>query len=179
MKKVILLSLIAFVSLGFQRANAISVLYGSPRWEFNPNVEHRFHADRLTEFCPKVLELEKLGYNIITYFPKKENVTWPVCSSSNVISGYYNMSAQCKWKVGDYADDGILLYNTSDEGLRIFVYTDDTDFITDECFYDEYIYVPTKNFKYTSVIGRTIVVKAYKKTEYKYRDFTKGSSELF
>ena len=49
----------------------------------------------------------------------------------------------CDWKVGDYTDEGILLYHLNwgvvgnrivshADGTRMFIYTDNTDYVTDE-----------------------------------------------
>lgn len=198
MKKIILLSLFAFMSFSFHQAEAISETlsfeYGFPYFYAKDGStglsndyleEERQHQRKFadTGVCSNTAKLEEaIGKKRIVFFPKK-NVLYPYCFS-NIPEGY-NSIDYCKWKVGDYTDDGILLYATETsifdrikQGTRIFVYTDNIDFVTDDCFYDEFIYEQTKNFKYTSVMGRTIVVKAYRKTDYKYQDFTKTREEI-
>ena len=180
MKKIILLSLFTFMSFSFHQAEAYSNLYGMVS-RFRPNdgilddVE-RHQMSKLGEVCPNVEKLiEPLEKIMIFIKPIGESVYFPWHCSSNLPEAKLGFDA-CQWNVGDYTDEGILLY--AKDGTRIFVYTDNIDFITDDCFYDEYIYEQTKNFKYTSVMGRSIVVRAYKKTNYKYRDFTKTTSEI-
>ncbi len=185
MKKIIILALIAFMFLGSNKVNALSIAYHEP---LNDTEQYGRYV------CPKVLELlnqlgEKTtrytpekGEKIITYFPFK-SATFPMNCDSPQAREDGTSITPCVWKVGDYTDEGILLYQMNTmfvggtfqeypTGETIFVYTDNTDYVTDECFYDEYIYEKTKNFKYTSTSGRNIVVKAFKKTNYKYKDYT-------
>ena len=180
MKKIILLTLVAFILFDINNSYALSIAYA----QYHPgfNMEEDRAARKYA--CPKAIELNnKLGDKTITYFPRKYG-TYPIhCDSTPYTAGEGYEIDPCNWKVGDYTDDGILLYfivrefvggrNIEyPEGTKIFVYTDNTDFVTDECFYDDYIYEQTKNFKYTSTTGRTVVVKAYKKTDVKYEDVT-------
>lgn len=195
MKKIILLSLFAFMSFGFHQVEALSLEYGFPYFYrkdgstglSNDYLEEERQAQKKfadTGVCSNAAKLaETLGDKTITFFPK-ETVRYPLRCSSNIPAGHVSID-YCRWKVGDYTDDGILLYAPKTlsfegikQGTRIFIYTDNIDFVTDDCFYDEYIYEQTKNFKYTSVIGRSIVVKAYRKTDYKYQDVTKTIREL-
>lgn len=181
MKKIILLTLFAFMLLGSNKGLAFS-LYSCMKSIKSMDVNNNPHAsypqkelEGRKRVCPKILgELaENLKEKTIVVFPKawaawaaiptdcKTPNDWALkVSSCDVL--------KCVWKVGDYTDAGILLY--AEDGTKLFLYTDNTDYITDECFYDEYIYEQTQNFKYTSTMGRTIVVRAFKKTNYKSED---------
>lgn len=91
--------------------------------------------------------------------------------SGKLMGCKYYASNECPWKVNDYTPEGILLRNS--DGKIIHIYTDNTDFVTNECYKDEYVYEKTKNYKYTTVMGGTMVVLAFKKTDIKSDTFDK------
>ena len=85
-------------------------------------------------------------------------------------------------RVVDFADDGVMIMKDEgpDLGLlfttgmlsinekRIFVYTSDTDYATDEKFKDGgYLYKRVGNYRYTTVSGGVNSVPAYEATKYK------------
>lgn len=178
MKKIILLTLVTFILLGSSKGLAFSIYSctaGTVSMDMNNNPHAAYPQKELEgrkRVCPKILgELsEDLEEKTIAIFPKEWSSIPTDCKTPHDWSrkvSFCNVY-KCVWKVGDYTDNGILLY--AEDGTKLFLYTDNTDYITDECFYDENIYEQTKNFKYTSTMGRTIVVRAFKKTNYKSND---------
>lgn len=68
--------------------------------------------------------------------------------------------------VKDFASDGIFVDDK--DGHRIFIYTNDTDYATNEKFNTNgLVYARVGNYKYTTITGATNSVPAYKATNYK------------
>ena len=101
-----------------------------------------------------------------------------------------NLTIFHKTKVIDFASDGVMLeqncyaLNTKwifpelrnllkncNHGDRVFVYTDDTEYVKNEAFRDgNYLYYRDGIFKYTTVIGATNSVPAFRKSGHKINE---------
>lgn len=81
------------------------------------------------------------------------------------------------FKVVDFPDNGVIIANDCRDSYydceeqRYLIYTDDTDYATNEIFNDKkLLYVRVGNYKYKTVMGSIHSIPAYKATEYAIRE---------